>query len=199
MGGYDVLGGDLDLSQGRPRLPEKMRRQEYKWCDTCQIIRPRRASHCGDCDNCVLRFDHHCPFVNNCVGQRNYHFFFGFITSVLILAMMVIPSCLMYISALNVETTMEQMSHVSTSMRIALYGLALGGVLVIIAALLSCVLWSYHVFLISTSKTTKEYQKSIPNMAEEPTLCAPRGGMLFSPWTQVDPGQIKRPPRERSW
>ena len=26
-----------------------------RFCQTCQIIRPPRASHCRDCDNCVLR------------------------------------------------------------------------------------------------------------------------------------------------
>lgn len=195
--GYDVLGGSGDGSE--PTIPEKLRSQGYRWCRTCRIVRPPRASHCSDCDNCVLRYDHHCPFVNNCVGQRNYHFFFGFITCVLVLAMLVIPSILTYFSALNMESTLDQMSQVSSSMWIVLYGLGLGGLLVVVAALLSCVLWSYHVFLITTRKTTKEYRKSIPNVTEEPTLCAARGPCLFDPWTPVDPDDLVRPRDKRRY
>jgi len=193
--GFDVLGGSSDGKE--PQLNPKLKTQGYRWCRTCRIVRPPRASHCSDCDNCVLRFDHHCPFVNNCVGQRNYHFFFGFITSVMILAMLVIPSVLTYFSALNQERTVDQMSRASTSMRVALYGLAIGGVLVIVASLLSLVLWGYHVFLISTSKTTKEFQKSVPNVNEEPTLCAPRGPTLFDRWMKVDPDDLKVPNQAR--
>ena len=48
-------------------------------CETCQIMRPPGASHCSECDNCVLGFDHHCLFISNCVGKRNHKYFVLFL------------------------------------------------------------------------------------------------------------------------
>ncbi|CAD7925172.1 unnamed protein product [Amoebophrya sp. A25] len=90
--GYDVLGrgtptGKFEID-ALDCVPDELRVKGYRWCRTCMIIRPPRSAHCPDCDNCVIKFDHHCPFLNNCIGQRNYAFFVGYITSVIVLGIL---------------------------------------------------------------------------------------------------------------
>ena len=50
-----------------------------RFCNTCKIMRPPKASHCRVCNNCVLNFDHHCKIGSNCVGERNHKYFFLFL------------------------------------------------------------------------------------------------------------------------
>ncbi|BFU23915.1 zinc finger protein containing protein [Entamoeba histolytica HM-3:IMSS] len=53
-------------------------------CETCNLVRPLRGSHCRICNRCVNEFDHHCGWIGNCVGERNKGRFVVFVCVVFI-------------------------------------------------------------------------------------------------------------------
>lgn len=79
-------------------------------CDTCLIVKPFRSSHCPDCNNCVLRFDHHCPWIGNCVGLRNYKYFFSFISMMNCLCFYLVSFSIYHI----VKVTEKELSDIDT-------------------------------------------------------------------------------------
>eukprot|EP00747_Dinoflagellata_sp_TGD_P219994 gnl/TRDRNA2_/TRDRNA2_92010_c0_seq1.p1 gnl/TRDRNA2_/TRDRNA2_92010_c0~~gnl/TRDRNA2_/TRDRNA2_92010_c0_seq1.p1 ORF type:complete len:376 (-),score=24.32 gnl/TRDRNA2_/TRDRNA2_92010_c0_seq1:121-1248(-) len=214
--GYSVLGaGELvqhgnDNELERLMVPAELRGQGYRWCRTCQIVRPPRASHCADCDQCVLRWDHHCPFVNNCVAQRNYHFFVGFICSATCLGAIVLPCLFWWATASQPEeprplhTTSEPSGEQPaepepsgpegiTKMVIVVLAAVVGLVAILLVGFLG-----YHLFLISTGRTTKEHRRQILRDNNEPTLCAPRGPRLFDPRATIRLDALERAKRGSS-
>ncbi|KAI1895893.1 hypothetical protein AGOR_G00111440 [Albula goreensis] len=130
---------------------------KLKYCFTCKIFRPPRASHCSLCDNCVERFDHHCPWVGNCVGRRNYRFFYMFILSLSFLTVFIFAF---------VITHVILRSHHSGGFLKALKDTAqlrsftVDTVLEVVVCFFS--VWSivglsgFHTYLISSNQTTNE-------------------------------------------
>ena len=75
-------------------------------CNTCNIIRPPKTSHCVICDNCIMDLDHHCFYISNCIGIRNRKYFVFFLFYGFLLSLLCIITCsyhLIFIFFLNDE------------------------------------------------------------------------------------------------
>jgi hypothetical protein len=156
-----------------PSFTEEQERMGYKWCETCLIVRPPRASHCPDCDNCILRLDHHCPFVGNCIGQRNYGYFVSLLLSGSILGICVTTSAVFYM--MDGPWPWEQY-HLLTEIPLGLLVAVIE-----IPFMLILGLGLYHVCLICRGFTTKEQRRGRGPGGR--TICA-RSGMAMIPWRE---------------
>jgi palmitoyltransferase ZDHHC9/14/18 len=133
---------------------------KYKLCDTCNIIKPLRSSHCADCNNCVERFDHHCPWIGTCVAKRNYRYFFTFILLLNVLTVFMIVFSIVHISMfVNRYTKLNGEQFIAMAMNETIVSL-----FIIVYGFLSTIftfgLCFYHSTLINTNQTTKEELKS---------------------------------------
>uniref|UniRef100_A0A7S2AC36 Uncharacterized protein n=1 Tax=Alexandrium andersonii TaxID=327968 RepID=A0A7S2AC36_9DINO len=106
---------------------------------------------------------------------------------------MVLPVLFWFLNSDDFGLAVQGLTTVSSGvLQPVFYTLIAIGSMIGIAALLSFVLWVYHLFLIATKRTTKEFRRDIENISEEPTLCGERGSRLFDPWALVDPRDLIR-------
>ncbi|CAO3673338.1 unnamed protein product [Rhizopus stolonifer] len=141
-----------------------------RYCETCKIYRPPRASHCRQCDNCVEYEDHHCIWLNNCIGKRNYRPFFTFIFTCVILCVFIIASDIYHLVSIANENPEKDFGFVVSQSPVSL-------LLIIYCFLLACLvggLTIYHCILIIRGVTTHEQLQSdilklkYPNLGANP-------------------------------
>jgi hypothetical protein len=172
--GCEGLNIDIVYGTNDESILQTLAARGYRWCSFCRMIQPPRATHCRDCDCCILRNDHHCPFVNNCIGQRNYVHFCGFLLSLVCLNIAVFSGIGLWAAGDGNATTVNE---ITGSIRTAILCVLIVPATVFLVGIVG--LSIFHAVLICRGRTTREVLKG-RQFGEGATLFGERGPSLIS-------------------
>ena len=136
-----------------------------KWCATCKMYRPPRASHCRACDDCMDTIDHHCVFLNTCIARRNYAPFIALLSQILAMQIIGIIGCAMHLYYLSDPRNPGQAgptAHKNPSKPAFVRALqaapqaAVFFWLACVSSIPVLCLWTYHLWLLAQNHTTVE-------------------------------------------
>ena len=153
-----------------------------KYCKTCDIWRPPRAHHCRVCDACIETQDHHCVWLNNCVGRRNYRFFFTYVASASLLALLLLAFSLTHVGLyakrnhISFAASLKGRTQERVAFALFLYAL--------LALPYPGSLFGYHLFLLARGETTREYLNSHKFLKKDRHRPFSQAGVLRS-WMSV--------------
>lgn len=151
----DVVSRQLSSPFDAPPVLRKVSGATLQHCDTCNVYRPSRASHCSDCDVCVLQFDHHCVWLNNCVGLRNYRSFLVYVNTVVVLVLLTL--------GISVALLVIAQAPLVWPIVFALYALVVGSLVGTLAG--------FHCLLSLRGQTTREYVKHFRDPYRSQSYC----------------------------
>ena len=121
---------------------------KLKYCKSCLIVRPPRASHCSICNVCVEKMDHHCPWIGNCIGKGNYKYFTFFLTNF---------NFFIIINAISIGLSIQPLVN-SGQIQYLIIAIALLSFYIFMFWIVFG-LWAYHLYLLGSNQTTREKLK----------------------------------------
>lgn len=102
---FDSSNDVSNIDKSKPgRELKSLNADEWGDCEYCKSKKFIRASHCRQCNKCILMRDHHCIWIANCVGFQNIQYFVNLLTWLLFTGFIYIYifiKCMWYYSDLS--------------------------------------------------------------------------------------------------